>query len=62
MDPLLDARQVQRLLNCSRPMIYKLVRQGKLPAVRIGTAVRFRETAVTEFVDRSEAQPGGVGA
>ncbi len=54
---LLTARQVARLLSADRQMVYGLVDQGVLPAVRLGRWLRFSPSALREFVER-----GGVTA
>jgi hypothetical protein len=62
IEPLLDAKQVKRLLRCSLPLVYKLADQGRLPCVRIPcpgkgqvkprTLVRFKLEDLTHFVDQ----------
>jgi len=60
IQPLLDAKEVKRLLRCSLPLVYKLANQGRIPCVRwecpgIGTKkprtmVRFKVEDVYEFI------------
>ena len=40
--------------------IYRLVDQGKLPAVRIGRSIRFDPDAVDAFLDSVRVGPGGL--
>jgi excisionase family DNA binding protein len=40
--------------------IYRLVDQGKLPAVRIGRSIRFDPDAVAAFLDSVRVGPGGL--
>jgi excisionase family DNA binding protein len=40
---LLKASDVAERLQCSPFLVYELARDGRLPAVRIGRLVRFRE-------------------
>jgi len=35
IEPLLDAKEVKRLLKCSLPWVHKAATQGLLPCVRI---------------------------
>ncbi len=41
--------------------IYRLVDQGKLPAVKIGRALRFDPEAVATFLDSVRVGPEGLG-
>jgi len=40
-DHALNAGELSRLLGVHKLTIYRLVQQGRIPAFRIGTAVRF---------------------
>jgi excisionase family DNA binding protein len=40
--------------------IYRLVDQGKLPAVRIGRSIRFDPEAIASFLDSVRVGPGGL--
>ncbi len=40
------------LLRVSKPRLYELVRQGKLPAFRVGRLVRISEHDLDEWVSR----------
>ncbi len=48
-DPLWTAEDVAAFLRVSLSMVYKLRRQGSLPAVRVGALFRFRPDAVQDF-------------
>jgi excisionase family DNA binding protein len=50
----LTVPELARLLSLSEKLIYRLVRQGRLPAVRIGTSVRL-DPAVTAAWIRGHA-------
>ena len=62
IEPLLDAKEVKRLLRCSLPLVYKLAERGQLPCVRwecpgdgkakARTMVRFKQCDVIEFVEK----------
>jgi hypothetical protein len=61
-DPLIDAKDVKRMLKVSLPLVYKLADQGRLPCIRIPclgkgtkkprTIVRFKLQDVLTFVER----------
>ena len=47
---LLKVPDVADILNCSKAYIYKLVKQGEIPSVQIGTAVRIRPQDLDRFI------------
>lgn len=61
IEPLLDAKEVKRLLKCSLPWVYKAAAQGLLPCVRIPcpgegtkkprTLVRFKRDDVCALIE-----------
>ena len=60
IEPLLDAKEVRRLLRCSLPLVYKLANQGRIPCVRIPCPgqgikkrhlVRFKLADVYDFIE-----------
>ncbi|MCD6265264.1 MAG: helix-turn-helix domain-containing protein [Deltaproteobacteria bacterium] len=62
IEPLLDAKEVKKLLRCSLPWIYKAADQGLIPCVRIPcqgngsqrekTMVRFKREDVFRFIEK----------
>lgn len=53
--PLSEARfatvhEVAALLRVSRMTVYRLIRQGDLPAVRVGRGYRIREEDVARYL------------
>jgi excisionase family DNA binding protein len=51
--PLLTAPDVAARLQINVQAVYRLAREGKLPAVQIGTRTRrWTENAVNDFVER----------
>lgn len=62
IEPLLDARDVKRLLRCSLPLIYKMADRGQIPCIRWEapgtgeakprTTVRFRLDDIVSFIER----------
>ena len=61
-EPLLDAKEVKRLLKCSLPLVYKLAQRGQIPCVRIPcpkygekrakTIVRFKKDDVLMLIEK----------
>lgn len=53
---ILTAAQVSELLGVSRETVYRLTRTNKIPYFKIGTALRFSEKSIEEWikVDLSE--------
>ena len=51
-DPLLTAQQAGEYLNCSPGLLYKLSGNGQLPAVRIGSLLRWPQSALDEYIAR----------
>jgi excisionase family DNA binding protein len=52
--PLLTAEQVAAFLGCSAELVYKLRRQGRLRAVKLGALYRWRPEVVRAFVSAEE--------
>ena len=50
MEPLLEVRELCRILHLSRQTIYALVRSGKLRAYRIGRRWMFEERDIRSFM------------
>ncbi len=50
---LLKGNDVARLLNISRAFAYQLMRQGEIPTVRIGNAVRVRKEDLLAYIDHN---------
>lgn len=48
---LIDASELSEALGYPKSRIYELVRQGEIPHVRFGRAVRFDPVAVREWID-----------
>ncbi len=48
-EPLWTAEDVAGFLRVSLSMVYKLRRQGSLPAIRVGALFRFEPDAVRAF-------------
>jgi len=51
---LLKADDVSRILNISRALAYRLLKQGEIPTVRINHAVRVKPADLEEYIKRSQ--------
>ena len=51
-DPLLTAAEAAKQLNVTRQHVNHLAKRGLLRSVRVGRSVRFRQTWITQFIDR----------
>jgi predicted DNA-binding transcriptional regulator AlpA len=61
MENLIKAKEVQKMLKCSLPLIYKMADRGQLPCVRwecpgeegkrARAMVRFRQSDIFEFIE-----------
>ncbi len=59
---VVNVRQAAQLLQCSRSLLYELIRAGELPTVKIGRLTRIPVSALHGFVERgglSEGPPVG---
>ena len=50
MDDLLTTKQVQTLLQIDRTTVYRMLKDGRLPGVKVGHQWRFRSTDVEAFL------------
>lgn len=48
--PLWDVKDVARFLGASTSWVYKAAERNTIPAVRIGTMLRFEPKAIRDFV------------
>lgn len=48
--PLLTAKQVAHRLNCSVRTVWRLVEEGVLPKITIGTLVRFAPDVIDDLI------------
>lgn len=61
VEPLLNARDVSKILRCSQPLVYKMAGRGQLPCIRWEspgngdkrprTMVRFKMKDVLRFME-----------
>jgi excisionase family DNA binding protein len=52
---LMTMAETQETLQVSRPGVYRLVRAGELPVIRIGTRVRFAPSDVAALIARGRS-------
>jgi len=62
IEPLLDAKEVKKLLRCSLPWIYKAANRGLIPCIKIPcpgngsqrekTMVRFKREDIFRFIEK----------
>lgn len=50
----LDMKALSEYLHVSRSTLYKMVREGTLPVVRVGRQLRIRRDMVDEMLDAGE--------
>ena len=48
---LLTAREVADVMRVSTMTVYRLIKAGELPAIRVGKHLRIRERDVVQFLD-----------
>lgn len=49
----LTAMEVAERMRVSKMTVYRLIRSGKLPAVRVGKSFRVREDELDQYLDSS---------
>lgn len=54
MENLLTARDLAERLRITTDTVYRMARQGRIPAVRVGRTWRFRETAIEGWLGSHE--------
>jgi excisionase family DNA binding protein len=52
MDKLYKPIEIAKLFNISTSCIYKKAESGELPSIKIGTALRFSEENVNEYLEK----------
>lgn len=54
----LTVAEVAALMRVSKMTVYRLIRQGDLPAVRVGRGYRIREEDVHRYLDARYTEAG----
>ena len=52
MKRLYNVKEVANMLSLSASCIYKKAERGEIGSIKIGTALRFSETNINEFIDK----------
>lgn len=59
MEQLLKVDDVAKILNISVSSIYKYAEDGKIKSIKIGTALRFSEKNIIEYLEICERSNKG---
>lgn len=59
-DPLLTANEVAEQLRVSTMTVYRLVRRGELPAVRVGRNYRIRQRDLAAYLEGQVVDPASM--
>lgn len=54
----MTVNEVAQMMRVSKMTVYRLIKQGDLPAVRIGRGYRLREEDVDRYLDSRYTQAG----
>jgi len=49
-EPVLRVRDVSEHLDCDDDVIYRLIHEGQLRAIRVGRLIRIPQSALTDFI------------
>lgn len=58
-DKIMTVKEVAKYLDIHPMTLYKLVREGRIPAFKVGGQWRFRKVALDRWVDRETNQNKG---
>lgn len=50
-EPLLTVREVAAMMRVSNMTVYRLIKSGQLPAVRVGKNFRIRESDMNKYLE-----------
>ena len=53
MKNLIDIKQTSELLNMKVPTLYRWVHERKIPFVKMGNKLRFKETEILDFIEQN---------
>jgi excisionase family DNA binding protein len=56
---LLTVREVADTMRVSNMTVYRLIRAGELPAIRVGKHFRIREHELSEYLESQIVRGGG---
>jgi len=52
----LTVQEIAKILNASEAMIYKIIRSGELPCVKLGVAIRVPDYTFKKYLEDQLAQ------
>ncbi|PKL28566.1 MAG: DNA-binding protein [Spirochaetae bacterium HGW-Spirochaetae-2] len=58
MTKLLTLDEAVALLQVSKPTLYRLTSQRKIPFIKIGGSIRFNEVKLIQWIDERTVVPG----
>jgi len=53
MNNLLDIKQTSEILNMKVPTLYRWVHERKIPFVKMGNKLRFKENEILDFIEQN---------
>ncbi|MEI8390256.1 MAG: helix-turn-helix domain-containing protein [bacterium] len=53
MSNLLDIKQTSEILNMKVPTLYRWVHERKIPFVKMGNKLRFKENEILDFIEQN---------
>lgn len=56
---LLTVNEVANILRVSNMTVYRLVKGGQIPAIRVGKNYRIKESDVNDYLNRGSQGAGG---
>ncbi len=59
LDTLLTVKEVSMLLRVSQQTLYKMLEQGRIPALRIGNQWRFEKQSVLDWIKKGGVSESG---
>ncbi|MDA0711264.1 MAG: helix-turn-helix domain-containing protein [bacterium] len=59
MERLLTPIEVSNILKLSLASVYSLSSQGKLPKIKLGAALRFKESDILDHIERCRIEARG---
>ncbi len=59
-DQFLTVQALADQLDIAPLTVYRLVKYGKIPAIRIGRSIRFRPAEIDAFLETVRVGPGGL--
>jgi excisionase family DNA binding protein len=58
MDKLFNVSEVAELLSVSTSFVYKKAERGELESIKIGSTLRFQDSAVQRYIEKCKSSDG----